>query len=99
MASIQTDRITNLTTQSSLAIKAPCRAATTADINSALTGGAPGSGGGGPITKDGGTLNPGDRVLAKNPTPQPPNGISGSPPPPPHPHVPPHHNPPLPTPP
>jgi hypothetical protein len=43
LSTIQTDRIGSV--QSSLAMKAPCRVATTADINAALSGGALGSGG------------------------------------------------------
>jgi hypothetical protein len=73
LASTQTDRTGSV--QSSLAMKAPVRAATTADINSLLSQGALGSGGGGLITVDGVALAQGDRVLCKNQVDATTNGI------------------------
>jgi hypothetical protein len=73
LSTTQTDRIGSV--QSSLAMKAPCRAATTADTNAALSGGALGGGGGGLFAIDGVALNAGDRVLAKNQSDPTTNGI------------------------
>lgn len=75
MSSIATDRSGVLNT--SLAIKAPCRAATTADINASLTpaGSTLGGGGGGLFTLDGVALAANDRVLVKNQVDQTKNGI------------------------
>lgn len=69
----QTDRIGAV--QSSKAIKAPVRVATTADINALLSGGALGSGGGGLISIDGVALAADDRVLVKDQVDQRTNGI------------------------
>lgn len=69
----QIDRAGSVIT--SLAIKVPCRAATTADINATLTGGNLGYGGGGLFHLDGVSLAEGDRVLVKNQTDQTTNGI------------------------
>jgi hypothetical protein len=75
MGSTQIDRVSKPTVNGSLAIKAPCRVATTADLTPSLSQGALGSGGGGLFTIDGVALNAGDRVLVKNQTDQTTNGI------------------------